>query len=170
LRFTLEGQAVDVRRPFPAAPVLDQTGAYVHMNALAQVGDRLAVMLHNGGAEPKKFSELAWLDRDWTLIERHSLPGHCCHDIVEDEHDVIWHCSTMSGDIIGSDGTRINITDQLMTRGLALGSEAIAVGVSTFGPRGTRDRLPGGVVILDRSWKKRVQIPLPAPASDIIAL
>src|SRR5205085_923230 len=99
-------------------------------------------------------SELAWLDRPWRVHTREPLAGYCCHDIVEDERGVLWHSASMSGEIIGSDGTRIKITDDMMTRGLAITADALIVGISTFGPRQLRDQLPGAVVILDRRLKR----------------
>jgi hypothetical protein len=170
LRFTLDGEAVDVQRPFAAAPSSDTSGAYLHINAIAAIGDRIAIMLHNGKAIPEKTSELAWLDSDWQLIERQPLPGHSCHDIVEDERGMLWHCDSMSGDIIASDGTRAHVSDTLMTRGFAITQDAIIVGTSTFGPRHLRSKLHGGVVILNRALERRTTMTLGGSPTDIIAL
>jgi hypothetical protein len=170
LRYTPDGRPVDVKRPFPPAAVNETTGAYLHFNSVALVGDRIALMLHNGCAVPEKTSELAWLDRDWTLLQRHALPGFSCHDILEDETGILWHTASMSGEIIGSNGARINITDEKMTRGLAMNDDAMIVGVSNFGARHVRHALPGGVVILDRQFNKRIEIEVPGAPTDIIAL
>lgn len=170
LRFTLDGDAVDVRRPFAAAPQHDTSGAYLHINAIAAIGDRIAIMLHNGKAIPEKTSELAWLDRDWCVTQRQPLPGHSCHDIVEDERGLVWHCDSMAGDIIASDGTRAHISDTLMTRGFAITPNAIIVGTSSFGPRHLRSKLHGGVVILDRALERRTAMTLGGSPTDIIAL
>jgi len=170
LRFTLDGDAVDVQRPFAAAPPHDTSGAYLHINAIASVGDRTAIMLHNGKVIPDKTSELAWLDRDWRLIERQPLPGHSCHDIVADERGMLWHCDSMAGDIIAADGTRAHITDTLMTRGLAITPDAVIVGMSSFGPRHLRSNLHGGIMILDRALERRTTMILGGSPTDIIAL
>ncbi|WP_147454360.1 hypothetical protein [Sphingomonas sp. PP-F2F-G114-C0414] len=170
LRFTLDGNAVDVQRPFAAAPPYDTSGAYLHINAIAAVGDRTAIMLHNGKAIPAKTSELAWLDRDWRVIERQPLPGYSCHDIVADERGMLWHCDSMAGDIMAADGTRAHVTDTLMTRGLAITRNAIIVGMSSFGPRHLRSKLHGGVVILDRALELRMTMILDGSPTDIIAL
>lgn len=170
LRFTLDGHAVDAQRPFAAAPPHDTSGAYLHINAIAAVGDRTAIMLHNGKAIPEKTSELAWLDRDWRVIARQPLPGHSCHDIVADERGMLWHCDSMAGDIIAADGTRAHVTDTLMTRGLAITPDAIIVGMSSFGPRHLRSKLHGGVVILDRALEPRTTMILGGSPTDIIAL
>lgn len=169
LRFTLDGQAVDIRRPFPPAPLEDTSGAYLHVNALARIGNRVAIMLHNGKTVPQKRSELAWLDADWQLVERRTLPGHKCHDIVV-EGDKLWHSDSMAGDIIASDGTRICVSDALMTRGLVVGPETIVVGLSSFGPRHLRSALHGAVVLIDRTTGAREQMILDGGPTDIILL
>ena len=169
-RFSLDGRPLDVRRPLPPGQPGDTSGAYLHMNSIARIGDRIALMLHNGNARPEKQSELAWLDRDWVLRERHPIPGHSCHDIVEDERGVLWHSASMSGEVIGSDGARVKITDEMMTRGIAITPEAMIVGMSTFGPRHIRDRLRGGVVVLDRSFNRQAELEIPGAPTDIIAL
>ncbi len=170
VRLTLEGDRVDVRHPFPVASSSDTSGAYLHVNSLAMVGDRIALMLHNGKAIPEKPSEIAWLDRDWQLIERRSLPGHSCHDIVEDEDGVLWHCDSLGGDLIASDGRRVHVTDTLMTRGLAFSDDAIIVGISIFGPRHLRHGLRGGVTILDRALNHRTTMMMDGAPAAIIAL
>lgn len=170
LRFTMDGRAVDVQRPFPPANPDDTSGAYLHLNSIARIGERIALMLHNGKAAPEIPSELAWLDRDWKLCERHSIPGHSCHDIVEDERGVLWHSASMSGEIIGSNGARAKITGEMMTRGIAITADAMVVGMSTFGPRHIRDRLRGGLVILDRNLNRRAELAIRGAPTDIVAL
>lgn len=170
LRFNPNGAQVDVRRPFAPAPPSSEKGDYLHMNSIAKIGDRIAIMLHNGKARPQRNSELAWLDRRWEVRARKFVPGHGCHDIVEDEHGILWHSASMSGEIIGSDGTRIKVSDRLMTRGMAISADAVIVGVSTFGPRHVRATLNGGVVIFDRDFSRRSEIELPASPADIVSL
>lgn len=171
LRFTLDGAAVDVLRPFPPALPTDTSGAYLHINSIAKVGDdRIGIMLHNGKAIPQKQSEIAWLDADWRLLSRETVEGHCCHDIAQDEAGVLWHSASMSGEIMSSDGRRARITDRLMTRGIAVTSDAIIVGISTFGPRQIRDALGGGVVILDRQLNHLTEMELEGSPTDIISL
>lgn len=170
LRFTREGEPFDVQRPFPPAPPSDTSGAYLHFNSLAQVGERIALMLHNGKALPAKSSELAWLDRDWNVLVRETLPGHSCHDIVPDEYGTLWHTDSLAGDAIGSDGTRVKVSDALMTRAIAFSSEHVLVGMATFGPRHVRDALRGAVAIFDRAWNRLAQIELRGAPTDAIAL
>lgn len=170
LRYRLDGTPVDAKYPFPVAANTDSSGGYLHINAIAKVGDRIAIMLHNGKAVPEKQSELAWLDTDWKLLSRHSIPGHCCHDIVEDEQGVLWHSGSMAGELISSDGRRAKITDRLMTRGIAITDDTIVVGKSTFGPRQLRDQLGGGITILDRQLRPLAEIALAGSPTDIVAI
>ncbi len=170
-RYTLEGQMVDIQYPVPVAESTDRTGAYVHMNSIAKVGNRVGLMLHNGKALPLMNSEIVWLDADWRVEERYSLPGHQCHDIVEDDDGHSWHPLSREGDIIRSDGERLHITSDKMTRGLAIGAAAMAVGISTFGPRHLRGTRNGGLVILRRDdFSRREEVNLPAPPTDVLAI
>ena len=169
-RFTLDGEAADVQRPFPPAGPDDTSGAYLHLNSIARVADGVVLMLHNGKAVPARPSELAWLGSDWVVRERQPLPGYGCHDIVEDEGGGLWHCASMSGEIIGPNGVRVKITDGMMTRGLAITRDDIVVGVSAFGPRQNRDQLHGGLVIFDRNLNRRSELNVPRAPTDIIAL
>ena len=169
-RFALDGTPVDIKRPLPAATPDDTSGAYCHMNSIAQAGGQIAVMLHNGKALPEKNSELAFLDADWKIGERRPLGGRMCHDIVEDPQGVLWHSASASGELITSDGRRVPVTDTLMTRGIAFACDLMLVGVTTFGARQIRDGLRGGVVILDRTLNPRETIPIDGPPADIVAL
>lgn len=169
LRFTLDGTPVDVKTPFPVAPNTDTSGGYLHMNSIAKIHGKIAVILHNGTILPERKSELVWLNRNWQVESRQELDGHKCHDIVEDR-GAIWHSASMEGEIICSDGRRAKISDELMTRGIAFSDDRIIVGVSAFGPRQKRDSLGGGIVILDRTLNKRAEMELTGPPADIIAL
>ena len=170
LRYTLSGQVVDVKTPFTVAPASDRSGAYLHINSIAKIGDRIAIMLHNGPALPEKCSELAWLDADWKLQERGPLDGHCCHDIIEDEAGIIWHSASNSGELTASDGRRVKIGSDRLTRGIALSANTMIVGISSFGARQNRDALPGAIVILDRALNRLAEIELKGPPADIVAI
>lgn len=169
-RYSLAGDLIDVKHPFPVARSNARTGMYLHLNGIAKIGSRIAIMRHNGKALPEKESELAWLDADWNLLSIHPLAGHCCHDIVEDENGVIWHCGSRAGELLSSDGRKITVSTDMMTRGLKLCAERIIVGTSSFGPRQTRDSLAGGVVIFDRSFNHIAELELDGPPTDIALL
>ena len=170
LRFTREGQPVDVKRPFPPAPADDRSGAYLHLNSIARVGGRLALMLHNGKALPEKCSELAWLDDAWQITGRVPLGGHKCHDIVADARGAIWHSASMSGEIIASDGRRVAISSDLMTRGMAFSGDLLAVGLSIFSDRHLRDGQRGSLAVLDRELAVQEILDLPGSPTDIAVI
>jgi len=169
-RFDLEGAPVDVRRPFPPAEADSDRGDYLHLNSIAKIRGRVALMLHNGKARPERPSEIAWLDGEWRVEARDQLSGYRCHDIVEDELGTVWHCASMSGEIAGSNGIRVKVSDILMTRGLAITPDCVIVGTSTFGPRHVRDGLNGSVVIFDRTFARTAELALGAGPTDIVAL
>jgi hypothetical protein len=169
-RYTLTGELVDVKHPFPVAPFTDRSGAYLHLNAIAAVGSRIAIMRHNGKALPEKNSELAWLDSDWNLLSIDQIAGHWCHDIVEDDQSVLWHCFSKAGEILSSAGRKVNVSNDMLTRGLAITPDRFIVGTSTFGPRQTRDSLGGSVVIFDRSLNRISELRLDGPPTDIATL
>lgn len=167
-RFTLDGDPVDVRRPFPAAARDDTDGRYHHLNSIARVRGQVAVLLHNGTV-PRRPSELAWLDDDWQVIRREPLSGHCCHDILEDEEGALWHCGSLAGEILSSARPPIRVSER-MTRGLALGRQGLIVGTSLFGERHVRADLAGSVIFLDAALRKLGEVELPAAPTDLVAL
>ena len=170
LRYDLNGCFVDAKRPFPVAPVADRSGAYLHINSIAQIGSRIAVLLHNGRAIPEKCSELAWLDSDWNVQERVTLDGHFCHDIIEDAQGIVWHSASKTGELMASDGRRLKVDHERMTRGLFVSRDYTLSGLSSFGPRERRDALAGAVIILDRNFAKLAEIILGGPPADIVAI
>jgi hypothetical protein len=170
LRYTLGGELVDIKTPFPPVSDLDTSGAYVHMNSLAPVRGRIAVLLQNGKTLPRKKSVLVWLNAEWGVDERFTLDGYKCHDIVLDGHGRLWHSASESGEVISDDGQRLKISDSLMTRAIAFSGDHMLVGLSSFGPREIRDSLAGAVVILDSQKNEIRRHPLPAGPTDVIEL
>ncbi len=170
LRFRCNGEPLEPVRPFGSALPSDTSGAYHHINSIAAVDDRIAVLLHNGKALPERNSQLAWFDHDWNAIGRTELPGRMCHDIVLNDDGCLWHCASLDGDIVSSAGDRIHIADDFMTRGLAFSEDRLMVGYSTFGPRQMRDGLRGGVKIYDRGGAEIANHILGGPPADIISL
>lgn len=169
LRFTLVGEALGARAPFPIAPADDQTSAYVHMNSIRLVGDRIGVILHNGAARPRKPSELAWLDMDWRVVERRALAGHGCHDILPWADGETLHCGSLDGELIGPGARRIKIGDG-MTRGLAMNAGLIMIGTMPLLERASRDTATGGVVFLDHAFHRLAEIKIPGMPTVILAI
>jgi hypothetical protein len=169
-RFTLDGDPVDSKTPLPVAPPTDTSGAYHHINSLAEVDGRIALMLHNGKAPSPRKSELVWLDRDWNLTDRQSIDGYMCHDIVADGQGTLWHSASASGDVINDKGERLNLSETLMTRALAFCQDHLLVGLSSFGERQIRDALAGEVVVIDHDAREVARFELPAGPADVVAL
>lgn len=170
LRFTEQGQPVDAQRPFAAAQIDDNSGEYMHINALAVVSGEIAIMAHNARRVPPRCSELILLDRHWIETRRLTLQNTGCHDIAQDPDGLLWHSASMTGEIFCSDGRRVQVTHDRMTRGLAFDDDGVIVGASVFGSRSVRDRLPGSVIMFDRSFRQVAEVQLGGPPADIIAL
>jgi hypothetical protein len=151
-------------QPIPGADTWS-TG-YVHMNAVIASGDHRLVVLHNGGDHTAQCSEVAVLDADWCLLERRPLAGSGCHNLAVLEDGTLLSCGSLAGELVGSDGLRVKVTD-LMTRGLSVGVDVIAVGGSPFAERDLRDGLGGEVRFLDRNYQSLAIVPMPAPPMEI---
>jgi len=168
VRLRLDGSPFDIRQPIETGPG-PGGGSYRHINSIASVGERVALMLHNGPVDPKEPSELAWLDRDWNLISRQPLPGHQCHDILPIPDGTIWHCGSFAGEIISASGERIKISEH-MTRGLIAIPGGFIVGASLFRPKSDRDNISGSIIYLDHSFRRLVEVDCPGAPTDLLAL
>lgn len=156
----------DERSPLPDGQDGDWSAGYVHMNAVIDDGRQRLLLLHNGADHTGRASELAVLDPDGTLRERRPLPGFGCHDLAILEDGSVLSCGSYAGELIGSDGRRVKVTG-LMTRGLSVGDEVIAVGGSQFADRARRDGQAGEVWFLDRRFRPTGMTPTPAAPTAI---
>lgn len=168
-RYTLTGAAVDVRTPLPPTRRGERGPIYRHMNSIACVAGRVAVLLHNGAGPDRRQSELVWLDDDWSITQTQTLSGYGCHDILEDAAGAIWHCGSWDGELLRSNGDPIRVSTH-MTRGLAMGSEGLMVGASEFAPRDQRAQLAGSVLYLDANHQVIEEVPVDGAPTDLIAI
>ena len=153
-----------VSTPIPPVPHNIGPPEYVHMNSITARGDRVWLMLHNGGQE---LSEIACLDLDLIEQSRVTLAGKGCHNIVVLEDGELLYCSSLDGRLRSNRGLTLDILPGLMTRGLSVGAETIAIGSALFGNRAVRQRLPGMVTLLDRSYHMLDRIIVPGAPTDI---
>ncbi|MBU1324639.1 MAG: hypothetical protein KJ676_05310 [Alphaproteobacteria bacterium] len=162
LEIALPSAEITCHRPLGTPSREDWAGGYAHINALIAVDGLRLILLHNGADRTGRPSELAILDARWRLLERRPLPGLGCHDLALTEQGRLLSCGSFAGELFGDDGFRIKVSD-MMTRGLSVGEEDIAVGGSPFGVRSRRDEFEGEVRILDRGFQLRRIVPIPAP-------
>jgi hypothetical protein len=167
VRLRLDGSPFDIRQPIEVGP--RPCGGYRHINSIASVGERVALMLHNGPVVPEEPSELAWLDRDFNLISRQPLPGRKCHDILRMADGTIWHCGSSVGEIINASGERIKISEH-MTRGLIAVPGGFIVGASLFRPRSDREIVSGSIIYLDHFFRRLAEVECPGAPTDLLAL
>lgn len=165
LKFLPDGTS---ERLHPVLPGAEFHGAPcgAHLNSLLQVEDKNWLLLHNGGAQGGQPSAIAMCDRAWRLLDYVALPGQGCHNIAILEDGTVLSCGSMAGELISLDGLRIKIS-KMMTRGLSVGVDSIAVGASTFSSRRDRHRVPGTVTFLDRGFGVRAVLDVPGAPTDI---
>lgn len=167
VRLRLDGTPLDIKHPVPMSPACGGDGVDRHLNSIAAVGERIALVLHNGDAN--EASELVWVGRDWRVIERQRLAGYHCHDILALPDGAVWHCGSRDGEVISSRGDRIKLTDR-MTRGLVAAPHGFVVGTSLFGSRAVRDGLAGSIIYLDPAFNKLAEIQCPGAPTDLLLL
>lgn len=100
------------------------------------------------------------------MIDRRPMTGTRCHNLALLEDGAILSCGSLEGTLISTTGTQARVSS-LMTRGLAVGQDVIAVGGSTFSEREHRDSEPGVLHLLDRHFRLLSSLPLPAPPTEI---
>lgn len=167
LEFDEDWRLAARHHPVPPATSKQWTQGYVHMNSLLGRGQTIFLMLHKGGPRGSgERSEILVLDRAFRIERRIPLDGYGCHDIVELEDGRLLSCDSQSGRLIHHDGDPVQI-DELMTRGLAVGPDEIAVGSSLFDERPHRLLIPGFVTFLDRSFNRTGRLHLPAAPTQI---
>lgn len=152
--------------PLLRAPTGAWDAGYAHLNSILCCHQSVYVMLHHGGV---RRSEILELDLNLRERRRLQLTDYCCHDIVRLENGAFMASASTSGCLITTDGQRVKI-DELMTRGLAVTSDEIAVGSSLFGPRFVRHMLPGFVTIMDRSYRLLGRLSIPGAPAQIRSL
>lgn len=169
-KFNLDGDWVDSFMPLPRlAPGARQMPEYAHMNSINRIGDRIFLLLHNGTTVPPKQSEVLVFDMQWRLLDRYTIDGKSCHDIIALEDGTLLHCGTKAAELIGSNGLKVKISEN-MTRGLAFNSRLVMVGTSALAQRAERDFTDGGVTFLDRRYEKHSEVRLPGATMCILAL
>lgn len=150
----------------PIAPVSrdSRQPGYVHINSITARGGTIYLMLHNGGVGP---SEILCLDESYGVKGRFQVSGRGCHNIVVLEDGDLLSCGSIEGALVSSRGVYHRLIPGLMTRGLSVGGDIIAVGCSVFGTRKLRGSLPGVVMFLDREYREISRVLVPGSPTDI---
>ena len=165
LEFDSDWRLAAAHHPVPPAPYKAWDEGYVHMNSFLGRGDRIYLMLHNGGAS--RPSELLVVDRSFASTDRIPLTGDKCHDIAELEDGRLLYCASLDGRLRTADGSVDVEIDQLMTRGLAVSEDEIAVGSSLFDMKPHRLLTPGFVTFLGRDYRRLSRVHVPAAPTQI---
>lgn len=164
LEYDCDWRLAATHQPVPPARHGDAEPDYFHINSFLGLGDSIFLLLHNGRLE--RPSEILEVDRAFRERRRIQLLDRACHDVVMLEDGGFLVCNSLHGSLIDADGTVAEI-DALMTRGLSVGKDEIAVGSSLFGARPVRSLIPGFVTFLDRAYRKTARLHLPAAPTQI---
>ena len=159
-----EGGALTTLTPIRPVARNSPVPGYVHMNSLLARGDHIYLLLDHEGAQP---SQLAVFDRHWQDQGRITLQGLGCYNIVMLEDGDMLYCASMDGWLRTTSGRVIEAVNGLMTRGLSVGIDQIAVGSSVFGKRAVRHGLPGVVSLMDRDYRVMHKVIIPGAPTEI---
>nr|WP_298645053.1 hypothetical protein [uncultured Tistrella sp.] len=153
---------------YPAGQADADTGdtGYVHMNGIGGDGRDLYVMLSHAGVQPARPSEVLRLDASFNQVERFTLPGLMCHDLVVLEDGRLIANGSMGGFLIDRQGIIAQV-DNLLTRGLSIGTDDVVIGSSTFGDRERRIAATGRLTFTGRDLALRARYDLPAAPTQI---
>lgn len=165
LRIPLDGGETEMLHPLPL-PIEGEPDTYLHVNSLLACGDAIYLLLHNDSGRTGRDSAIAMFDRQWTRTGTIPLAGQGCHSLAMLEDGTLLSCGSAAGEIVGSDGRAIKISNR-MTRGLSVDADRIVVGGSVFLEREARDDAPGSVDLLTRDYRPLGSVELPGPVMDI---
>jgi hypothetical protein len=170
VRFSPDGTERETFSPLPEAPTGKWGKAdpgYRHVNSLLAVEERILLLLHNGGAgHSGRTSEIALYDRNWCPLDRWKLGGRGCHGMAVLEDGTLLTCGSMAGEVISANGPGVKITPY-MTRGLSVGTDSIVVGGSPLVGREERAGSAGTVTFMDRNFRVRSVLDLPAAPTEV---
>ena len=155
-----------VHQPVGQFETVAEGSGYVHMNSLGGDGRDLLLLLSYAFLGSTRNSEVVRVNSAFEPVERFMLPGRMCHDLVVLEDGQILSCGSLGGTLISQKGVIAKI-DNVMTRGLSVGHEVIAVGSSVFATRMLRREVPGHITFLDRQFQRRARLALPAAPTQI---
>lgn len=165
LHIPLDGGEPAMLHPLPP-PIEGEPETYFHVNSLLARGDALYLLLHNDSGRTGRDSAIAVFDRDWNRTGTIALAGRGCHSLAMLEDGTLLSCGSAAGEIVGSDGRAIKISNR-MTRGLSVDAAQIVVGGSVFLEREARDNAPGSVDFLTRDYHPLGSVELPGPVMEI---
>lgn len=169
LAFAEDGSPLDIPQPLAPAEHGDWGRGYRHVNAILAVGDRVLLMLHNGGEPRGRNSQILVLDRNWRRIGAWDLPIGGCHDLACLPDGSLLACGSPAGELIALDGRARRIST-MMTRGLAVSDGEIVVGASQFSVRRARVQARGALYFLDQNWEVTYELELVAAPTCVMWL
>lgn len=169
LAFSIDGAAVAVPQPLPAAPWDQWNAGYAHANSILQVRGHILIMLHNGMPATTRASSILVLDDRWRPVGQWPLPAGGCHDIACAPDGALLTCGSLAGELLALDGRRLRISPQ-MTRGLSVSADEIVVGASQFSTRRDRMAAMGSLSFLTGDWTMAARIELESAPTCLLRI
>lgn len=161
-----QGRASTIARPLPKGAGRTFADGYVHINSVVEAEGLVHVLAHNGGFETRWPSRVLVLDEAWQLVEQFLLPGFGCHNLVFLEDGSLLSCDSLQGNLIDRH-QRLAHVDDLFLRGLSVSEDEVVVGASQYALRPSRRQVAGRVHFLDRTYRPRHVLELPAAPTEI---
>lgn len=169
LRFEFEGERLRPTGTFYPPGPLDEgreSPNYAHLNSLWHGDGTLCVLFHNETSKTGRHSEIVTLDDEFRIVRRQVTPAGNAHNILRYRGKPLY-CDSTAGTLCW-DGQIVHRTHQF-TRGLSITADYIAVGRAEYGKRQCREKLHGGVDILDHRFQLVESLDLPGMVQEIRA-
>jgi hypothetical protein len=152
------------RMHYPAGPLASgrTSSNYCHFNSVFGDDGEVLVVAHNETSKTGRQSVALVLAHSGEVVEKRPLRSSNAHNLVvlcDRGRRVVLSCASMEGTLREND--RDVYSTGLLTRGLAVSSDLIALGASALGDRQVRSSLDAHVVFLTRDYRPISRLTVP---------
>jgi hypothetical protein len=141
-----------------------ESANYAHMNSIWRCESGMYVLLHNATTKTGRPSEIARIDESYQIVERIPTGAANGHNILLYDGRFMF-CDSQAGTLVS--GTEPVFRCERFTRGLSVTDDYVVVGRSEYGDRSERERLAGGISVLDHDFRLLSSIDLPGMVQEI---
>ena len=115
---------------------------YSHINSVFRCGEYIYVMYHNLTKKTDRYSQVALLNRDWSVIDIVDTEANSAHNVFFHDQKIIF-CDSMNGRLMKGDKVLVDVDTYM--RGLAASPEFWLLGGSDHAKREERGFTDGSV-------------------------